>query len=172
MPGSATLRALLADITTLEVDAIVNAANPDLAPGGGVCGAIHQAAGPQLASAGRGLGGCETGTAKLTPAFDLPARFVIHAVGPVWEGGAEGEASLLAACYQHALQLAQDHGLASIAFPAISTGVYRFPPELATRIAVTTVRASLPACPEVREVIFCCFSEADLARYEAELDRS
>jgi O-acetyl-ADP-ribose deacetylase (regulator of RNase III) len=159
------LRALQADITQLPVDAIVNAANTSLLGGGGVDGAIHRAAGPELLAACRQLGGCPTGEARLTPGFRLPARFVIHAVGPVWQGGRQGEAALLAACYRQALQLAAGQGLASLAFPSISTGVYGYPIELAAAVAVSTVRASLAQFPGLREVLFCCFSAHDLQVY-------
>ncbi|MEC5398485.1 O-acetyl-ADP-ribose deacetylase [Uliginosibacterium sp. H1] len=155
------------DITTLAVDAIVNAANGTLLGGGGVDGAIHRAAGPELLAACHALGGCATGDAKLTPGFRLPARFVIHTVGPIWQGGGQGEASLLAACYRRALELAATCGARSIAFPCISTGVYRFPPDRAARIAVDTVRSLVADAGVVEEVCFCCFSAADLARYEA-----
>lgn len=164
---AAILRAIKADITTLAVDAIVNAANSSLLGGGGVDGAIHRAAGPQLLEACRFLGGCETGDAKTTAGFNLPARFVIHTVGPVWQGGRAGEAPQLAACYRRSLEEADAHGAASIAFPAISTGVYAYPPEQAARIAVDSVRTALPEHPAIREVIFCCFSDGDLARYQA-----
>ena len=160
------LRAIQADITTLDVVAIVNAANASLLGGGGVDGAIHRAAGPQLLAECRTLGGCSTGEARITAGYRLPARHVIHTVGPVWRDGNHGEAGLLAACYRNSLRLAQAHGLTSIAFPAISTGVYRFPPQQAARIAVASVREALPACPAVQEVIFCCFSPADLAFYK------
>lgn len=161
------LHALLADITTLELDAIVNAANPRLAGGGGVDGAIHRAAGPELLTACLALGGCPTGEARLTPGFALPARCVIHTVGPVWQGGAHGEDALLARCYGESLHLANTHGLARIAFPGISTGVYGFPPARAARIALAAVRAEAGRCPAVAEVIFCCFSADDLALYES-----
>jgi len=147
------------DITRLEVDAIVNAANTMLAPGGGVCGAIHRAAGPALAEACARLGGCETGDAKITPGFRLPARYVIHAVGPVWAGGESGEDVLLAACYRNSLALAAEHGLTSIAFPAISTGIYGFPPDRAVTIAVATVLDSLSDAPFFGRVVFCCFGK-------------
>ena len=154
------------DITTMQVDAIVNAANESLLGGGGVDGAIHRAAGPQLLAACRQLGGCPTGEVRLTPGFHLPARYVIHAVGPVWRGGTHGEATHLASCYHNALRLARAKRLTSIAFPSISTGVYGFPFGAAARIAVTTARAAL-AGDDTLEVIFCCFSPADLAVYSA-----
>jgi len=157
------------DITKLDVDAIVNAANAELAPGGGVCGAIHRAAGPELAKACAKLGGCDTGAAKITPGFGLPARHVIHAVGPVWGGGERGEGKLLAACYRNSLKLAAEHGLKSIAFPAISTGIYGFPPDRAALIAVRTVRKALPEVPSMERVVFCCFGDASRKLHEEAL---
>jgi len=144
----------------LSVDAIVNAANSSLLGGGGVDGAIHRAAGPQLLAECRTLDGGETGNAKITSGYNLPARHVIHAVGPVWHGGAEGEDGLLAACYRRAMELCRTHGLASVAFAAISTGVYGFPADRAAGIAVKTVIDALPDVPSLTKVIFCCFSEA------------
>jgi O-acetyl-ADP-ribose deacetylase (regulator of RNase III) len=162
-----TLRALHGDITQLKVDAIVNAANGSLLGGGGVDGAIHRAAGPQLLAECRTLGGCETGGAKITKGYRLPARHVIHAVGPVWHGGNQGEDEALASCYRRAIELCQTHGLASVAFPAISTGIYRFPADRAARIAVSTTVDTLPAAPALTRIIFCCFSN-DSARLHAQ----
>jgi len=158
-----TLRALRADITTLQVDAIVNAANSSLLGGGGVDGAIHRAAGPELLAACRLLHGCKTGRAKITPGFRLPARHVIHTVGPVWQGGTRGEAELLVSCYRESLALARAQGLSTLAFPSISTGAYGYPLAQAAAIAVNTVRAEASG---LREVVFCCFSASDLVVYE------
>jgi len=160
-----TLTARRVDITTLDVDAIVNAANEGLAPGGGVCGAIHRAAGPALAAACARAAPCPTGQARITPGFCLPARYVIHAVGPVWRGGSHGEAAALAAAYRAAFALAARHGLASIAFPAISTGIFGYPLAQATAIAVAEARRALAAGDGIREVVFACFSDEALEAY-------
>lgn len=158
-----------ADITRLDVDAIVNAANESLLPGGGVCGAIHRAAGPELEAECRRIGHCPTGEARITAGYRLPARHVIHTVGPVWQGGAHGEPALLAGCYRNSLALAQQHGLSSIAFPAISTGIYGYPLEAATAIAIAEVRRWIAAQPKPERAIFCCFSDRDAAVYSAAL---
>ena len=151
---------LIADITTLPLDAIVNAANRSLLGGGGVDGAIHRAAGPELLAECRTLNGCETGSAKITRGYRLPAKHVIHAVGPVWHGGGANEDELLASCYRTALDLAAVNRLASVAFPAISSGIYAFPPDRAARIAVGTIASELSAAPRsITRVMFCCFSE-------------
>ena len=157
------------DITRLEVDAIVNAANERLAPGGGVCGAIHRAAGPGLGADCARLGGCVTGEAKITGGHALPARHVIHAVGPVWRGGDAGEADLLAACYRRALEIAEAHGLRSVAFPAISTGVYGYPPEAAARVAVGAIAETLPGTPGIERVLIVAFDAAAARHLRAAL---
>jgi O-acetyl-ADP-ribose deacetylase len=157
------------DITALEVDAIVNAANSALAPGGGVCGAIHRAAGPKLAEACAKLGGCATGEAKITPGFDLKARYVIHAVGPVWGGGERGEDRLLADCYRNSFKRLRELKLASIAFPALSTGIYGFPAERAARIAVRTVLDEVQDLPADGRVVLCCFGAESHQIHEAAL---
>jgi O-acetyl-ADP-ribose deacetylase (regulator of RNase III) len=159
------LTAVLADVTTLDVDAIVNAANSELAPGGGVCGAIHRAAGPALAEACRQAAPCPTGEARITPGYDLKAKHVIHAVGPRWMGGRRGEAELLAGAYRAAVQLAVDHGVTTIAFPAISTGIYGYPAEDAAGIAVRTIREATAAPSSIEEVTFACFDEKMLELY-------
>lgn len=168
MPGP--IEIIGGDITTLDVDAIVNAANEALAPGGGVCGVIHRKAGPGLAEACAKLGGCATGEAKITPGFGLPARHVIHTVGPVWGGGERGEGRLLANCYRNSLNLAAERGLTSIAFPAISTGIYGFPPDRAALIALRTVRETLADVPSMERVVFCCFGDESRALHEAAYD--
>ena len=159
------ISAVRADITRLAVDAIVNAANEQLAAGGGVCGAIHRAAGPELAQACTALAPCPTGQARITPGFRLPAKYVIHAVGPVWTGGQSKEADLLASAYRAALELAESYRAASVAFPAISTGIFGYPLRPATRIAVETVRRFLDQAEGVREVVFACFSDDVLREY-------
>lgn len=168
MHNDARLTAVRADITTLDVDAIVNAANTHLAPGGGVCGAIFRAAGPELEAACQYLRSCPVGQARLTPGFGLKARFVIHAVGPVWSGGASGEAELLSSAYRSAMGIARQEGLRSLAFPAISTGVYGYPLTEATRVAVTAVRVDLARGGPVERVVFACFSREALMAYGAE----
>ncbi len=161
------MNAIQADITTLSVDAIVNAANSSLLGGGGVDGAIHRAAGPELLHECRLLGGCKTGEAKITKGYRLPARFVIHTVGPVWRGGTSGEPESLANCYRNSLRLAVEHSLTTIAFPSISTGIYGYPVHEASRIAIATAKDFLQSRLAGIEVTFCCFSRADLDVYDA-----
>ncbi len=166
--GATALDVVVADITTLSVDAIVNAANSHLAGGGGVDGAIHRAAGPMLAEACRAVGGCPTGEVRITPGFNLPARYVIHAVGPVWQGGTKGEADLLASCYRRAIEAASR--LESLAFPAISTGIYGFPAPQAARIAVASAKVALAVTStSLRRVTFCCYSQSSAELHEAAL---
>ena len=162
-----TLRAIQGDITQLNLDTIVNAANSSLLGGGGVDGAIHRAAGPDLLAECRTLGSCPTGQVRLTRGYNLPAKFVIHAVGPVWHGGTLGEAKLLASCYRESLSLAAAQKLASIAFPCISTGIFGYPPEQGAEVAITTVQGSIRSPSSLREVIFCCYSAGDLAIYQS-----
>ena len=164
-----TLQAIQAVITSLRMGAIVNAANASLLGGGGVDGAIHRAAGPGLLDECKSLGGCKTGQAKITNGFALTAEFIIHTVGPVWRGGQEGEAELLRSCYRECIALAETNGISSIAFPAISTGVYGYPKQEATEIAVATVSEAVEGTAIIGEVVFCCFSATDLTRYRAVL---
>ena len=165
------IHVVVADITTLAVDAIVNAANESLRGGGGVDGAIHRAAGPELLAECIRIGGCPTGEARITAGYRLPARYVIHTVGPVWRGGSSGERELLASAYRSSLTLARQHALKAIAFPAISTGVYGFPADLAAEIAVSTVLAEMGQ-GSIEEVKFCCFSEASAEQHKAAITRS
>jgi O-acetyl-ADP-ribose deacetylase (regulator of RNase III) len=169
--GEARLEVIVADITTLSVDVIVNAANTSLLGGGGVDGAIHRAAGPELVAECRTLNGCATGDAKITRGYRLPAKHVIHAVGPVWHGGNHGEDALLASCYASAIRLCEENSLASIAFPAISTGVYHFPADRAAGIAVTMTVETLPEAPSLKRIIFCCFSDTSARLHEQALAR-
>jgi O-acetyl-ADP-ribose deacetylase (regulator of RNase III) len=166
---STTLRLIRGDIAILDVDAIVNAANSTLLGGGGVDGAIHHAAGPELLNACRKLGGCPTGQARITPGFRLPAGWIIHTVGPVWKGGGKGEPELLASCYRESLKLASAHGIETLAFPAISTGAYAYPINLATAVAIESVLEFLQAGEGPTEVIFCCYSGEDYAIYKRAL---
>jgi O-acetyl-ADP-ribose deacetylase len=169
--GSARLEVIVADITTLSVDAIVNAANTSLLGGGGVDGAIHRAAGPDLVAECRMLHGCKTGDAKITKGYRLPAKHVIHTVGPVWNGGKLNEDDLLASCYRRSLELCAERGLTSVAFPAISTGIYRFPADRAAVIAVKTIMGTLPSARSVSRVVFCCFSQDSGRLHEVALMR-
>ena len=169
MPSDSRLELVTGDITTLDVDVIVNAANNALMPGGGVCGAIHAAAGRELAEACREVAPCPTGESRITPGFNLPARWVIHTVGPVWRGGAHGESRLLASCYRSAMALAEAERLGSIAFPAISTGIYGYPAERAAALAVRELGSALRSSTHVKRVLCVCFDPASRAVYESAL---
>ena len=166
------IQVIEADITSLKVDAIVNAANETLLGGGGVDGAIHRAAGPELLEACRGLNGCKTGQAKITPGFQLPARFVIHTVGPVWHGGSQNEEALLRSCYAESMKLAAQNDVSAIAFPAISCGVYRYPVAKACKIALNEIRRQLPGCPKLEQVYLVCFDEQMKNAYQHEMKAS
>ena len=167
----ARIEVVEADITTLEVDVIVNAANESLLGGGGVDGAIHRAAGPELIEECRRLGGCRTGDAKMTRAWKLPCRRILHAVGPVWRGGRSDEDGMLSSCYRRCLELSVENGLGSIAFPALSTGAYRFPADRAASIAAGTVTAFLATCDDIDRVIFCCFDRRSAHAHRSALER-